>query len=274
MSRRKKKLGIALGSGGSRGFAHLGVLQALGELGIEPDIVAGSSVGAIIGAFYVADKIVACDDWAKGLCRKQAFKLMDFQFFTKGAFVKGDKIIEFFTKTIGAFNIESLPKPFLAIATNLITGQEVWLKDGVLSEAIRASMAFPGLLPSIFYKEQWLVDGGLVNPVPVSACRAMGADIVIAVDLNQYLVGKRFRKKDFTNQPGIMDVMMSAMHIMQDRITRSRMSGDPPEVLLAPRLADMGLLDFNMIQEAIDEGRHCVEMAKPALLELKDNLAC
>lgn len=272
VSQVRKKLGIALGSGGARGFAHLGVLQALHKMGIQPDIVAGTSVGAIVGAFYAADKMPEFESWAKSLRSKQAFKLMDFQLFTKGAFVKGDKIIDFFTQRLGTLNIEELAKPFLAIATNLVTGQEVWLKDGLLSEAIRASMAFPGMLPSLFYRNQWLVDGGLVNPVPVSACRAMGAEVVIAVDLNQYLVGKRFQKTGITEQPGIMDVSLSAIHIMQDRITRSRMSGDPPEVLLAPALRDMGLLDFNRTQEAIDEGVHCVEMAMPALIELKNNL--
>jgi len=266
-----KKIGIALGSGGSRGFAHLGVLLALQKLGIEPDIVTGVSVGAIIGAFYVCHKLHVCEEWARGLSRKQAFKLMDFQLIPKGGFVKGSKIIDFFAKHMGSVTIESLDKPFLAVATNLITGQEIWLKDGALTDAIRASMAFPGLLPSFFYKDQWMVDGGLVNPVPVSPCRALGADFVIAIDLNQNLVGRRFQKNSSQEQPGIVDVTMSAINIMQDRITRSRMSGDPADILLAPRLGHMGLLDFDLINDAIEEGFRCVEVASPMLDEIKKN---
>lgn len=269
---RKLKLGLALGSGGSRGLSHLGILRELINMGLEPDIVAGTSIGAIMGAFYVTQKLDVCEAWAKGLSRKRAFQLMDFQFIPKGGFVKGDKIIEFFSNLMGTVNVENLPKTFLTVATNLISGQEVWIKDGPLSAAIRASMAFPGLLPSFYYKDQWLVDGGLVNPVPVSACRALGADIVIAVDLNQYLVGQRFQKSSPVDQPSIVDVTMSAIHIMQDRITRSRMSGDPPEVILAPKLNHVGLLDFDSVQESIDEGRRCVKMAEHSLSEIKKQI--
>ncbi len=269
---RRKKLGIALGSGGSRGFAHLGILLALNEIGIQPDIVTGASVGAIIGAFYASGKLDLCEKWAASLSRKQALKLMDFQWFTKGGFVKGNRIIQFFIDQMGDVTIESLPKPFLAVATNLLTGQEVWLKEGSLANAIRASMAFPGFLPSYYYRDQWLVDGGLVNPVPISPCRAIGADYVIAVDLNQHLVGRLFQKDKPIEQPGILDTMFSSINIMQDRITRSRVGGDPPDWIVAPRLGHVAMLNFNSVADSVAEGRRCIEHLKPVFLELRKAL--
>lgn len=300
---RKQKIGIALGSGSARGFAHVGILQALLELGIEPDIVAGTSVGAIVGSFYAAGKLKDYADWSSSLTRKTAMKLMDFNWIPKGGVVEGEKLLDVFKQHIGDQEIEDLPKKFAAIATDLVSGQEIWLQEGSLLSAIRASMALPGLLSPHHYQNRWMVDGGLVNPVPVSACRAMGADTVIAVDLNRHLLGRRFadREDDVTEskkseedlspfekikrslfgeksndpeaeeklmKPGLVDVTLSAINIMQDRITRSRMAGDPPDLILAPRLSHIGLLDFDNVAEAIEEGRSAVKTAEFSLKEL------
>ena len=287
-----RKIGIALGSGSARGFAHVGILKALHELGIEPDIIAGTSIGSIVGAFYAKGCLGEFDNWAKTLNRKSAFKLMDINLIPKGGFVEGDRLLDFFKNSLGTTKIEELSKPYAAVATDLLRGQEIWLREGELLSAIKASMALPGILPPFHHDGRWLVDGGLVNPVPVSTCRALGADMVIAVDLNNQIVGRHLKNSETPSKkeqeetwlqkvkanlfesednepqrPRLFDVMAGSINIMQDRITRSRMSGDPPEVLLTPRLSHMGLLDFDSVQDAMEEGYSCVRRNQEWILE-------
>lgn len=295
----KNRLGLALGSGAARGWAHIGVLRELLKKGIEPDIVCGSSIGAFIGAAYVTGHFDELERWVCKLNRRNILRLLDFRLFG-GGFVSGEKQKQLIRDHFGDINIEALDKRFIAIATNLKTGLEIWFRDGSLIDAVHASLALPGLFAPVQSNGRWLVDGGLVNPVPVSACRALGAETVIAVNLNSDILGKHLREvkpgnneknpapeatsgiNNFFDQlkenligdrdslisklwarqedvPGVLDVLLSSINIMQDRITRSRLAGDPPDLLLEPKLKDIALMEFDKGQEAIEEGRLCVQ---------------
>lgn len=290
----KLKIGLALGSGSSRGWSHLGIIDELSKLGIAPDIVCGTSVGSLVGAAYVTGNMERLEKWACSLTKFDVAKFLDINISMTG-FVDTQRFHKFLNKNIGGDddNIEDLPKIFAAVSTDLETGREIWLREGSLIQAVWASMAMPGLFPAIRHDNRWLVDGGLVNPVPVSVCRALGADIVIAVNLNGDIVGKRFNKavdrsetkedekeglgekiselvREYTNlpfftpedeeqPPGLMDAIAASINITQDRITRSRMAGEPADIVFAPKLSDIGLLELYRAEEAIAEGRKCVQ---------------
>ncbi|AFT69693.1 Phospholipase, patatin family [Alloalcanivorax dieselolei B5] len=276
------RLGLALGSGSARGWAHIGVIQALEEMGIRPDVVAGTSIGALVGSAYVNGALDDLADWVKTLTTKDVFGLMDFTL--SGGVVKGEKLFGFFEERHSNPNIEDLEQRFVTVATDMKSGREIWISKGPILQAARASCALPGLFTPLKHQGRWMLDGGLVNPVPVSAARAFGADVVIAVNLNAQLVGAHLSRQKppeengateeehslwqkmanyFTSgdgqAPGFFDVIASSVNIMQDRITRSRMAGDPPEITLIPLLEDFALMDFHRAKEAIDEGHRLVE---------------
>jgi len=300
----KPTIGLALGSGAARGWAHIGVFRALAEMGIEPDIIAASSVGAIVGGAYASGNLDAFEEWVSNLRRVDIIRLLDAKM-TGGGFLQGASLMDAIEKRIGDPNIEDLKVPFACVATELGTGREIWLEEGSLLDACRASIALPGLFaPYRQSEDSLLVDGGLVNPVPVSLARAMGADFVIAVNLNGDLVGHHFwhfeqessedpevsdqelaeiedkdsviakwagkmkaglgvrldayissLRKDQTPDPGLFDVIVGSIDIMQDRLTRSRMAGEPPDVHIKPRLSHIGLMNFDRAEECIEEGR-------------------
>lgn len=301
-------IGIALGSGSARGWAHIGILRALEEMGIRPDIVAGSSVGALVGAAYASDNLDQLEEWVLALDSSRIMSFLDISW-TGAGLIEGDKLFAHFDESMRAVNIEDLPKRFAAVATELSTGREIWFQEGNLGKALRASIALPGLFTPALQDEHFYIDGGLVNPVPVSLCRAMGAELVIAVNLNGDIVGKHLRKdarttarqseaetlfrSDFLNQtisrlgqslnrngtlsnmfkprrksPGMFEIIASSINIMQDRITRSRMAGEPPDIILSPRLAQLGLMDFDKADMAIEAGRKSVEFSQEALAYL------
>lgn len=294
MPSRQPRLGIALGSGSARGWAHIGVLRALEQAGIIPDVVSGASIGALVGAAYASDRLDQLEDWVTRIDWWEIIRYMDLRL----GGVEGERLMQAFGERVEDALIERLPKPFGAVATDLHTGREVWFQEGSLLEAVRASIALPGLFSAVRYQGRWLVDGGLVNPLPVSLCRALGADRVIAVNLNDDIVGRRLggRTPRLTTPspllarlsagwqamrgnshppesapedepPGLFDVMAGSIHIMQDRITRARLAGDPPDVVLAPRLAHLGLMDFDHASEAIEAGLDCVRQRLPLLRE-------
>ena len=298
------RIGIALGSGSARGLAHIGIIEALLEMGIEPDIVSGSSSGAFVGAAYVANRLSALKQFAQDLKWREIVSLLDIRFLG-GGMIDGKRIVEFMRDLQVAAPIESYTKAYAAVATDLATGQEVWLREGPINEAVRASFALPAIFSPVKIGDRWLLDGGLVNPVPV-VCRALGADVVIAVNLNGDLVGRsskaqvaeggdsetvrtsseflrrllaqipaRIKNQDFAiapklleagiTTPGYLNVIANSIAIMQDRITRARLAGDPPEIVLMPKLHDIGALEFNRADEAIAEGRDCVRQAHSLL---------
>ena len=301
---KSPKIGLALGSGASRGWSHVGVIDALVAEGLEPDIICGTSVGAMVGASYVAGNMAKLKDWVLESSRSDVYRFFDIQFSQSG-FVDVDRLDQFIHDfVVGAdVEIDQLPKPFLAIATCLNTGQEVWSRGGNVASWVRASMSLPGLFPPVHHEDRWLVDGGLVNPVPVTACRALGADVVIAVNLNADIVGKgmknrpvptaeeeegllRYLKQQarevsstwFSAQekpaspPGLLSVVSNSINIFQDRITRSRLAGDPADVIISPRLRDVGLLEFGKAAEAIKTGEECVARALPDIKSKIDSL--
>lgn len=284
------RIGLALGSGAARGWAHVGALRGLLAAGVVPDIVCGASAGAVVGAVFCADRLDAFEKWGRQLDRRQVVGMLDWSL--RGGVVRAERALA----EIAVFvpeSVEALPRPFAAVATDLETGREVWLREGPLLPALRASSAMPGFVSPVHLGDRWLVDGGVVDPVPVSLCRAMGADHVIAVDLNTTMLHRRFRgdptleadeaepapdasgtlqqlvselrrrfgSSDGPGAPGLFDVVTNVLDIMQVRITRSRMAGDPPELLITPRLGDFGLLDFDRVEEAIAEGRRAAEWA-------------
>ncbi len=297
----RERIGLVLGSGAARGWAHIGVLRALADRGIEPDVVCGSSIGALVAAGYCSGTLDGLEAWVRSLDWWDIVRALD-PTVGGGGFIGGENLMEMLNHHLGHDTIESLPRRFGAVATNLRTGEEVWLDHGPLLSAVRASIALPGLFTPVVIEEQLLVDGGLVNPVPISLCRALGADRIIAVNLNGDIVGRHLHGDDAitdprrpqaeapwyqflerlrsgvgeagfgrlltrhpTAQPGLFDVLASAINIMQDRITRSRLADDPPDVLITPRLAHLGLLEFDRAEDAISEGYASVDRALPGL---------
>ena len=284
----KKTIGLALGSGSSRGWSHIGVINGLSRLGIQADVVCGTSVGAMVGAAYATGNIEKLQSWPCSITRFDVARFLDIRASFTG-FVHTERFHRFLRENIAGDEvfIEDLPGVYAAVATDLDTGKEVWLQRGSVIQAVWSSMALPGLFPAIRSGSRWLIDGGLVNPVPVSVCRALGADIVIAVNLNGGIVGKRLRKsrtkhanavsgrlselvREYTNlpmfepanteqPPGLLDAIAASVKITQDRITRSRLVGEPPDILFSPKLSDIGLLELYRAREAIEEGQRCVQ---------------
>ena len=261
---RRPRIGFALGAGSARGWAHIGVLRALSEAGIQPDLIAGCSVGAFVGAAFSVGRLDQLEAWALALDRRRMFKLADFGL--RGGLIKGERLTEVFREQFVECEFSELPIPVAAVATDLNSGQEIWLREGKVSAAIGASIAVPGLFRPVPYDGRYLVDGSVVNPIPVSLCRAMGADIVLAVDLGSDLVGRYNPKKEpEVGPPSLLESLMGSINIMQLRIARSRLAGEPPDVLLTPRLGHLGLLDYHRAGPAIAEGRDEVSRMLPAI---------
>lgn len=280
------KLGLALGSGAARGWAHIGVIRALAEAGHKPDLIAGCSIGAFVGAACANGDLDKLETWVTSLAWQDVLRLLDPSL--SGGLIKGEKLISFFQSHFLDHDFSVLPMPFACVATDLVNGREVWLREGSVSAAVRASLAMPGLFTPVERDGRLLVDGALVNPVPVSLCRSMGADVVIAVDLGTDQSGRALRREEAMAQaqenswmqrlrgaiglrsngdgmPSMATVLSSSINIMQTRIARSRLAGDPADVLVTPRLGGLGLMDYHRATEAIAEGRAAVERMLPAI---------
>lgn len=289
------RIGLALGGGSARGWSHIGVIRALEEAGVKPDLVCGTSIGALVGAAYVDGELDRLERWVRGLKLQTVVSFLDFSL--GSGLIKGEKLMAFFREHFVDRDIRELARPFGAVATDLQYGREVWLRAGPVTDAVRASIALPGLFTPALHEGRWLVDGGLVNPVPVSLCRAMGAELVIAVDLNTDLLGRHLKPKparstrtrkavepesltetvmariqdglaqlglnhdDGPRPPAMLDVLATSINIMQVLITRSRLAGGPADVLIAPRLAELELMDFHRADVAIAAGHQAVATA-------------
>jgi NTE family protein len=298
--RRKLRLGLALGSGSARGWAHIGAIRALEERGIKPDIVCGTSVGALVGAAYAAGELDRLEEWVTSLAWTTVVRLMDLTW--RGGLIRGTRLFTLFGTMLADREIDDLPIPFGAIATELHSGRELWLRHGKLLEAVRASCAMPGLLTPVLRDGAVLVDGGLVNPVPVSMCRALGADLVVAVDLSWGKLGpyRRSEERDVVPRddpswmdklapkwvqrkkkdpsivaqeeepsiPSIFNVFLTSLDIVEMRVARSRLAGEPADVLITPLLPDFATMDFHRAKEAIEEGRAAVERMGPLLKQV------
>jgi NTE family protein len=287
----KPVVGLALGSGGARGWCHIGVLRELAAMGIEAQVIAGSSMGALVGAVHAAGRLDALEDWARGLTLGGMLPLIDMRI-AGGGLVGGEGILTMLRGLGLPPGIEDLALPFLAVATDLRTGREVWLKRGDLVGAVRASVSIPGLLRPQRVEGRWLIDGGVVNPVPVSAARALGAEVVIAVNPNGAtlagywepgvaapvfpdlgaLLPEKLRalwskgaEADPAAEPSYLALVNAAIDIMSDHILRSRLAGEPPQVLMGAQLGGVAVVDFHRAAECIDEGRRMVQAQAAAI---------
>ena len=299
-------IGLVLGSGAARGFAHIGVIHALIEHGITPDIVVGTSIGALVGGCYADNQLDELENWARSLTFRRILGYLDVRIGGSGL-IGGGRLARRLTEAIGTTSIEDLPIRFAAIATEVGTGHEIWLTRGSLSLAMRASYALPGVFPPVRLGGRWLVDGALVNPVPVTAARAFGARVVIAVNLDadrfargatiashgsdssdepaappagaphKSFIGLRkmfgaeraLKRQVFGGdaRPGFSTVMIEAFNIMQDRLTRMRLAGDPPDVHITPHIGHIGWLDFHRAAEAIAAGKSATEKALEPIID-------
>jgi NTE family protein len=299
-------IGLVLGSGAARGFAHIGVIRALQAHGIVPDIIVGTSMGALVGGCYATGQLDTLEAWARSLTMRRVIGYLDVSMGGSGI-INGARLASQLEKSIGPKTIEDLPIRFAAIATEVGTGHEVWLTHGSLALAIRASYALPGIFPPVHLGGRWLVDGALVNPVPVSAARALGARVVIAVNIDADRFGRgatiashgsepgdveaiaptaeprngfarlrgmfgaeRALKRQIVAgaaRPGFSTVMIESFNIMQDRLTRMRLAGDPPDIHITPRIGHVGWLDFHHAAETIAVGQAATEKALDTIAE-------
>jgi NTE family protein len=295
VAHRTPVIGLALGSGSARGWAHVGVIRGLERAGISPAIVCGTSIGALVGAAYAAGELDRFETWVKGLTWQAVMGLLDLN--VSGGLIQGGRLVDFFRSRFPDPGMERLPKAFACVATELATGREVWLREGPVVDAVRASIALPGLMTPTARDGRLLVDGGLVNPVPVSLCRAMGAEIVIAVDLNWDLIGRRHRVSEEAqaaaeseggsmleaifarfrpdsaaraeiDMPSMLDVLTTSLNIMQVRITQSRLAGEPADAMIRPRLSGIVAMDYHRAAVAIAEGEHAAAQAVPMIRDL------
>ena len=306
-SRRRVKLGLALGAGAARGWAHIGILRELDAAGLKPDVVAGTSVGAVVGGSYAAGKLDNIEDFALGINKRRMFSLMDFSFSGSGL-ISGARLKARLDEALADTKIEDLPIRFSAVAAEMGSGHEIWLSKGRLVDAIRASYALPGIFEPQKINGRWLFDGALVNPVPVTVCRVLGAEVVIALNIGADLrrvpaseeaisenalaeIEATASRQQADNQgflpmlrnpaslfrrhfaggadgaPGIVTAMVDAFNITQDRIARSRLAGDPPDLSIAPRLTGIGFFDFHRAADMIAIGREATRKALPEIRE-------
>jgi len=303
-AKRPLKIGLALGSGVARGWAHIGALRALLDRGITPEFVAGTSIGAVVGGCWAAGKLDELETFARSITRLRMVGLMDFTIGHPGL-LKGDRLNAEMETHLSGIRQEDLPTPLASVAADMLTGREMVLRRGPLIPNLRASYAMPGVFPPVEIDGRFLFDGGMVNPVPVSATRALGADVVIAVNLNADVMGRNrvngtgysrvagFDIQDVlgtggvsmngtvrrmigvvfgrqrADQPSMFGVMMSSLSIITDRLTRTRLAGDPPDVHITPKIGHIGMAEFDRAEELIDLGRAAVEANLDALHPLR-----
>jgi NTE family protein len=301
---RRPVIGLALGGGAARGFAHIGIVRTLIAHGIVPNVVVGTSIGAVVGGAYAAGQLDTLEEWARSLQPRNILGYLDIRLNGSGL-IGGDKLAMQLEAALGQTLIEDLPLKFATVATEVRTGHEIWLTHGRMVDAMRASYALPGIFAPVLAGDRWLVDGALVNPVPVSAARALGAEIVIAANLSsdvfthsttiyshgastavaeeipiepappkrgfgRLFSAERTVKREFFGgggRPGISTVMVDAFNIMQDRITRARLAGDPPDMLISPRVGQIGWFDFHRADDLIAHGYRAAERAIVSIQE-------
>ncbi len=281
---KKSGISLALGGGAARGWAHIGVLRAIDEAGIEINMIAGTSIGALVGGCYLAGKLDELEEFARSLTKRKVFGLLDLHLGGSGLF-GGMKLTARMQEHMRGITFEDLSKPFVCVATEIRTGHEIWLSSGSLITAMRASYALPGVFEPVTCNKRVLVDGALVNPVPVSVCRAHEQPLVVAVNLHYDLFGRAAvvkhsavddpadaaplngdASRERESRLGITGVMVEAFNIIQDRISRARLAGDPPDLSLQPKLGHIGLTEFHRADELI---RHGYEATKAQLGELE-----
>ncbi|MEE9313766.1 MAG: patatin-like phospholipase family protein [Rhizobiaceae bacterium] len=288
-------IALALGGGVARGWSHIGVLRALDEANIPVRMIAGTSIGALVGGCYIAGKLDILEEFARSLTPRRIVGLLDFSLRGSGI-ISGIKLAERMEEHMGDIQIEDLERRLVCVATEINTGHEIWLTQGPLIGAMRASYALPGIFDPVPIGNRLLVDGALVNPVPVSVCRAFEADAVVAVNLSADVFGRGTvvrnasaehtgsatsteTKQDKTKVDrlgkamGLTSVMVESFNIIQDRIARSRLAGDPPDISIRPNVGDIGLAEFHRADEAIEIGYEAASREMPRLKEFATQVA-
>lgn len=291
MSGKDARIGLALGGGGARGWAHLGVLTAMEEKGLKPAAIAGTSMGALVGGFAAAGKLDDLREIARELDLRKVISLFAETAFPRSGIVNGKKIMAFAREHLGAPDIQDLPIPYRAVATDIQTGHEVVLGEGDLVDAIRASIAIPGIFTPVRLGDRYLADGGLVTPLPLHVARDLGVETVIAIDLHgDWPQPTRFRqraakvreavgegklpewwaqlRRQFENKadqvlrgwsqsddgPNLFGVLGNTIDIVSAQRTRDLLADHQPDLLIQPELGDVGHMEFHRAEEAIDAG--------------------
>ncbi len=275
-----QSVSLVLGSGGARGLAHIGAIRVLEAAGVRIEAIAGSSMGALVGGIYAAGKLTAYEDWVCGLEQSDVLALIDWTF-AGGGLIKGKKIIGKLEELVGDIDIEDLAMDYTAVAVDIDQGREVWLDRGSLFDAVRASIAIPGVFTPHRYRHRTLVDGGLLNPIPVAPTLRCMTDLTIVVDVNgppSALLESRRRKarqvhpggvwdklKDFVDsfssedkpsesQPGLLAVMLRSLDTMEAALARQQLAIFRPDLVVRiPRNACM-VHEFHRAREIIDLG--------------------
>ncbi len=287
------KIGIALGGGGAKGFAHIGVLRALGEAGIDFDVVAGTSIGALVGAVYASGKLPELERISRRYGVKDLPFLLGPTWPRKGLF-SGNYIERLLNDIVHVENIEDLGKPFAALAVDLNKAEVVTFTRGNLYRAVHASMSIPGLFKPVIDGDKILVDGGVLEPVPVNALRRLGAGVVVAVDLLSNLspmsgartrpvfvdyirsLAEKFYMEDLIEVKdrereiavSLVDIIQRSSIVAQRRLTEYNFRDNPPDIVIDPPLSDIKVLDFHRGESIIETGRQAAEKVIPELRSL------
>ena len=297
----RKTVGLVLGSGSSRGWAHIGAIEALEKQKIPIDYIVGCSIGSYVGAIYSSGSLQSLKTFVLKMNGKKVFSYFDVVFPRSGVLNGTRRLKELYSMHTDAADFCDLKIPLMMVATDLTTGKKVVLKSGSILEALRATMSVPGLFAPVKIKDRWLVDGGIVDPVPVGVARALEADVVIAVDLNSGIISERRKTRSrrravkkagdppsykselfqklhdyyetaefsFTDKisemlkkesatPDIIETVMCSINIMQERITRINLAVEPPDVLIQPHLGHLRMMDFDQVENSIEEGQAAV----------------
>lgn len=250
--RSRRRIGLALGSGGARGLSHLGVLQRFAAWGLSFDCVAGTSIGAIVGGVLAADRVDEVVDWVRGIDWRTMARLFAGRPHSTGL-LTGRRIDEQLRAFIPFSTYAETPFPFATVATDVGTGKEVVVSDGDLLSGIHASFAIPGVFTTVERGGRQLVDGGVVNPLPISVCRdLLGADAVVAVDIN--LRGGPGARKASSGRLNIFQVLANTIGYMEREASRAIIFQQAPDVLVQPAVGDIATLDFMRADEAIAAG--------------------
>jgi NTE family protein len=287
-SLKGKKVSLVLGSGGARGLAHIGVIRTLEANGAQIDAIAGSSMGALVGGIHAAGQLQAYEDWVCGLEQSDVLSLVDWTF-SGGGLIKGRRIINKLEELVGDLDIRDLKMDFTAVSVDIDQGREVWLDRGPLFDAIRASIAIPGIFTPHRYRNRTLVDGGLLNPIPVAPTLRCMTDLTVVVDVNgpadqqeskspakekkeaadagvwdklkDFVDGFSSDKTPSDNQPGLVAVMLRSLDTMAAAITRQQLAIFQPDLLVRiPKNACM-VHEFHRAREVIDLGARLAEAA-------------
>ncbi len=271
-----KTLGLALGGGGARGCFHIGAIKALDEANITINYIAGTSIGAFIGGIYVAGDIHELENYLIKIKWRDVLKHFDPVLPRNGLF-GGKKVMKLIKSLLHYDNFKKTKIPFIAVTTNLANGKEVHLSKGKISDAIRASIAIPGIITPFKKGKQYFVDGGVVNPLPINVVQKMGADIVIAIDLNHYFIREELNKRYKTPKgtlskifgsswPNITNVLENSFFLMEDKLAEKNLEIYKADILVRPMLRPTSIFDFHHAKQLIDEG---YEVTKKQILAIK-----